>query len=104
MRYTSLITAIFVATVTFSDLAGAQVVVQRQIGSSSKLVVKLASGQVVEVNKDLGTFRVVAAGKQTYTFTYTKLSHAPKFGDDVEVTYAENSKGPMDAIKLKSID
>lgn len=103
MRYTSMIMGIFVAAMTFSDLAGAQVVIQRQLGSTSKLVVKLVSGQIVEVNRTLGVFKV-SVGKQAYTFTYSKLGHAPVFGDEVAVTYAENSSGPMDALKLKSID
>jgi hypothetical protein len=103
MRYTSLITAAFVALVTFSDVAGAQVVLQRQLGSTSKLVVKLVSGQVVEVNRTLGVFKL-SVGKQAYTFTYAKLGHAPVFGDEVNVTYADNAASVLDAIKIKSVD
>ncbi|TLY51595.1 MAG: hypothetical protein E6K53_06910 [Gammaproteobacteria bacterium] len=104
MKRTTLIAATFAAFVSFSDMAGAQVAVQRQLGSTSKLVVKLVSGQVVEVNKNLGTFKL-AAGKQAYIFTYKKLSRMPTFGDEVNVSYAESSStGPMDALTIKSVD
>ena len=99
----SIIAGMLVTIVTFSGLASAQVAVQRQLGGTSKLVVKLVTGQVVEVNKAAGTFKL-AAGKQAYVFTYVKLGKAPRFGDEVNVTYAENSCGPADALKLQSID
>lgn len=99
----SMFAGMLVTMVTFSGLASAQVAVQRQLGGTSKLVVKLVTGQVVEVNKAVGTFKV-AVGKQAYVFTYTKLGKAPRFGDEVNVTYAENSGGPADALKLQSID
>jgi len=120
----SMFAGMLVTMVTFSGLASAQVAVQRQLGSTSKLVVKLVTGQVVEVNKAGGTFKV-AVGKQAYVFTYAKLGKAPRFGDEhsyyknderrhdgniyvkrdeVNVTYAENSGGPADALKLTSID
>jgi hypothetical protein len=104
MKRTTLIAATFAALVSFSDFAGAQVAVQRQLGGTSKIVVKLVSGQIVEVNKNLGTFKL-AAGKQAYIFTYKKLGHTPTFGDEVNVSYAESSSaGPMDALSIKSID
>lgn len=104
MKRTTLIAATFAALVSFSDLAGAQVAVQRQLGGTSKIVVKLVTGQVVEVNKNLGTFKV-AAGKQAYVFTYKKLGRTPTFGDEVNVSYAESSaSGPLDALSIKSID
>lgn len=104
MKRTTLIAATFAALVGFSDMAGAQVAVQRQLGSTSKIVAKLVTGQVIEVNKALGTFKV-AAGKQAYVFTYKKLGHAPTFGDEVNVGYADSSSsGPLDALTIKSID
>ncbi len=104
MKRTTLIAATFAALVSISDLASAQVTVQRQLGGTSKLVVKLVSGQVVEVNKNLGTFKI-AAGKQAYIFTYKKLGRTPTFGDEVNVSYADSgASGPMDALTIKSID
>jgi len=99
----SLIAGILVGSLTLSGLASAQVAVQRQLGSTSKLVVKLVSGQIVEVNKAGGTFKL-AVGKQAYVFTFSKLGHAPRFGDEVSVTYAEGSGSPLDALKLQSVD
>jgi hypothetical protein len=103
MKRTIVIAATFAALVSFADLASAQVSVQRQLGGTSKIVAKLVTGQVVEVNKNLGTFKV-AAGKQAYVFTYKKLGRMPTFGDEVNVSYAENSSGPLDALSIKSID
>ena len=38
MRHTTMIAGVFIVTVTFSDLAGAQIVLQRQYGRASKLL------------------------------------------------------------------